>query len=100
MGKGGSCKLEVGEAGASVTYSDLHELVMDCERLKTLYPNVPKEQVFGDRVAWEPPTPISRFSGAFGGDCSGDGMATTGGGGAPGPAAPVGVGWARYAGPD
>lgn len=59
--------------GAPVTYLGLHDLVRDCTKIQTLYPNVPKERVFvhtsdavGEGGGSPAPPPASRFSGGGG----------------------------------
>ena len=59
--QGGQCKIDVDDklSGTDVvSYAGLHDLVRDCSKLQTLYPNVPKGMVFsetsnafGDRAA-------------------------------------------------
>lgn len=49
VGPGGSCDIDVDgvqDGNGSVSYRGLHDLVRDCSKLQTLYPNVPKHNVF------------------------------------------------------
>lgn len=43
--KGGRCYIEV-EQGSKMPYRSLHDLVRACSSMRTLYPDVPKDEAF------------------------------------------------------
>lgn len=47
--RGGQCFIEV-EQGKKVPYNSLHDLVRACSSMRTLYPDVPKEEAFHESL--------------------------------------------------